>query len=202
MSLRFPYDLPDLTGAGDVPADSEPARGIHFNRLFREIAAIQATLGINPEGSRSTVLARYSEEIRTADGGFKKELGCEDDPSGNKRGCRRYLDSQWILVDTGSTQEARTTLKFGYTLFPEPPALIFGILRDDADGYAQGLFQRTIFALSEVAARIDVRTNLGAAPPANLDYRIAWMALSRNLLIFEENVAWAMQPVRTGSEGQ
>ena len=198
MSIRWPFVLADLTGSGFVPVDGDPIRDKHFNRLFSELVALQGGIGKNPQGTAASLKARLAGAMNDV-GTFHSEVLCEDDPSGQERGCRRYVDTQWFTHATGSNQASGSLARFGYTLFREPPVLLSQVHTSNAAGFIDGVANHFILAISEVAANLQFRTVAGGAPPASTTVRAAWMAFSASLEIFAEDEAWTAPPIRGGS---
>lgn len=196
----YPYTLSNLSGAGAVPADGKPVRAVHFNRLFREISGIESALGNGRQlRGDSTVGPRLADRLSelNADGSLKRELITDDDYSENKRGAYRYFDSQVESV-TFTTSSMRTTVKLAYSVWDEPPAFFF-TYGNTAGTWEPNLARRLMLGISEVGCRLEGRKFQGNPVDATTNLHVHWFAVSRSLKVFEDNVAWAIRPVRTGS---
>lgn len=205
MAVLYPYTLSNLDGAGTIPLDGEPVRAVHFNRLFRELVSIEAALGNGRQlrgdaAAGPTLDDRLSGEM-AQDGGLEREMLTDDDPSGNRRGAVRFFDSQVediITTEPSSTNISNIFIKLAYSAWDEPPCFFF-IMGADAGTWQADWARRMITATSEVGARINVRRFNGASLQNTIDGELHWLTVSRNFKVWEDNVAWALRPVRTGS---
>lgn len=195
MTARYPYQLAGLS-TGAVPTDGRPIREIHFNRIFAEVSAIQATLGKGIEGNETDLVSRLDLQMNPG-GALMNEIICEDDPGGNSKPTRRYADTgtEPFTPDVNET----FPVSIGYTLFDRiSPAFFFTVHTTTADGFINNMSRRFVTLSSPEAVRIFFsQIGGGVFTPAETD--VAWFAISSEIHILEDDVAWAAPPVRTGS---
>ena len=191
MDYSFPYSIAVLTSGAGVPANGTPIHARDFNRLFSEVTALESAIGPNPQGNKTDLKTRLAVALND-DGTYKKELICEDDPSGNKRGTTRYMYpiGQTIEIKTG-----RSFVKLPFTTFANPPVFIFcyelTAFKFDAD-------RIQIYDISEIGAVLDNRSIGGGTASTHSEDLYAF-AISNELNVWEDDVAWGLPPVRTGS---
>lgn len=200
MDYSFPYSIAVLTTGNGVPSNGTPVHARDFNRLFSEVTALEAAIGKGIAGNKADLKTRLAIDMND-DGTYKKELLCEDDPSGNKRGTARFLHGN---ISTGTIELNKVLnvyvdlfFKLPYCLYPSPPVVI-SWLGSTVAGHQVGLERPQIRAISEVGVLLEVRDHAGGAAGA-LSYNVHFFALSLDLEVFEDNVPWAIPPVRTGS---
>lgn len=202
MSYAYPFALSTLATTGDRPADGKPIKASHFNRLFSEISALESAIGTNPQGNKTSLKSRLAVYLND-DGAYKRAFLCEDDPSGNKRGTTRFWDSQVdsVTINAGAVTGGKPLvfIPLAYSAWDDPPVFVACWQRTAAQGYRDELTMNQILASSEVGVNYDVRkfdgTSINTADPEKL----AWVCVSRNLKVWEEDVAWCLPPARTGS---
>jgi hypothetical protein len=84
-----------------------------------------------------------------------------------------------------------------YTTFEDTPVLIFATHNSFYDGTVARL---QIVALTDFSGAVDARGyNGSSAPAAGTEIDVVGIAMSRNLKVWEEDVAWCLPPVRTGA---
>lgn len=198
MAYSFPYSIVALTSGSGVPSNATPIHARDFNRLFQEVTAIEAALGPNPQGNKADVKTRLATALND-DGSYKKELLCEDDPSGNKRGCGRYLylisESLTFDLDLPRTGYTEGFRRHSYTAFPNPPVFFWNVV---SAAYDVKYDRMQLKAISPIGAVIDTRDN--DATPFGSTHSIVTtsIAISSELEVYEEDVPWGLPPVRTG----
>lgn len=202
MGYSFPFSLAQLSSTGARPIDKRPVYAVHFNRLFQEVTAIEAAIGLNPQGNKTDLKTRLAVYLNN-DGTYKRALVCEDDPSGNQRGTTRFFDSQVesITINPSSTAGAKPLVfvPLAYTAWDDPPVMVVCWQRTIAQGFNDNLTRNQILAISEVGMNLDVRKFDGHSIDASDAEKLAWIAVSRGLHVWEEDVAWCLPPARTGS---
>jgi hypothetical protein len=202
MGYSFPFALATLSSTGSRPIDKKPIYAIHFNRVFYEITAIESAIGLNPQGNKTDLKTRLAVYLNN-DGTYKRGFVCEDDPSGNQRGTTRFFDSQCesVTINPTSTVGGKPLIfvPLAYSAWDEPPVMVCCWQRTIAQGFSDNLTRNQILAISEVGMSYDTRkfdsTNINTADAEKL----AWIAVSRSLHVWEEDVAWCLPPARTGS---
>ena len=205
MAAAYPAAVATLSTTGQRPADGKPWLAVHFNRLFAEIIAIEATLGIGnvpPRGAVADLKTRLAAGTNDR-GTVKRELLCEDDPSGNQRGTARFWAPQQrsIVFNPKNASGAPPDgfYKLPYSVYDdEPPAFFACIGRPDASGFANAKAILAIDSISQIGVVIDVRSQAGAAPTASTTETIYGLAISRNLRIYDDDRKWVVPPGRSG----
>jgi len=199
MDYSFPYSIAVLTSGAGVPANGTPIHARDFNRLFSEVAALESAIGPNPQGNKTDFKTRLAVALND-DGTYKKELICEDDPSGNSRGTTRYLyanlQSTTFEVDALSSVAGEGFFKLPYTPFSDPPIFIFCI---SGAGARIDVERMQIKSISEIGVVIDARKHGGSGNVAPFTDDMHGFAISNELNVWEDDVAWGLPPVRTGS---
>lgn len=196
MGYRFPYSVATLSSTGARPINGRPVHAVHFNRMFQEVTALEGAIGPNPHGTQASLKARLAVAMND-DGTYKKELVCEDDPSGNQRGTCRYLYSTEYDVEFiggGGLVTAEGIIPLHYTAFDEPPVVIVCAMET---AFSDTMARMQLKAVSEVGATIDCRTFNNSSGAGGSNPVIA-VAISTQLKVFEEDVAWFLPPARTG----
>lgn len=133
MTLRYPY-APLAIGGFTDPADGEVPRETDFNRLYQEINAIEATLGPNVRGTGvGTLVSRLSQDCyhtpdSNGDGYVNGMVFCEKDPTGAKRGTRRWMFSKNLNFSFAAAQNVGEVVQsFPFNIFDlgddNPPAV-------------------------------------------------------------------------------
>ncbi len=198
MPVLYPYTLPDLNGSGARPTDGKPIRAVHFNRSFREITAIQAALGEGDQlrGDLASLKARLAVNMNN-DGSLKQEMICDNDQSGNERGGYRYFDSEAKIASL-SAGKTRVLVRLSYTHYREPPVFIGCVAHANADTWLANVASQAVEAVSEIGCRLTLRQSDGSAPTAAVSFRYHWLTISSEPIVWEDNVGWAMKPVRIG----
>ena len=195
MSLpRYPYQMSNLATQGALVFDGQAVRADHFNRLAREVTIMQGVMGIGVAGGAGNLRVRLSQEMQP-DGTFKREVLCEDDPSGNEQGCRRYLDTQWEEINIG-TKLASFPLSIAYNAFSEPPVCLFSVM---TNGGFDNNADRAFITGNEAWGTRVYFSQINGTKPATSTIRVAWLAISQRVEVYDGERAWIMQPVRAGS---
>lgn len=199
MDYSFPYSIATLTTGGGVPTNGTPVHARDFNRLFSETTALESAIGKNPQGNKTDLKTRLAVKLND-DGTYKKELVCEDDPSGNARGTTRFMwmDERSVTSERDLVIGLFTDLflRLPYTTYPSPPVCLFSI--EPASSF-DNMERLQISFVSEVGVVVDARTNGGGSPGAAHAVTVTLVAISRDLQVWEDDVPWAIPPVRTGS---
>jgi hypothetical protein len=196
-TASFPYQLANLLGDGSRVLDGEPIRAIHFNRLHREIVAIQSVLGKDIEGGLSNLKARLALEMN-GDGSYQREVLVEDDQSGNSFGARRYLDTQ--QQDFSPVDDLTYALNVGYTIFDDPPVVFLCAQVDSADAYRVGMARKFLTEVTPEVVRVWFNDYDGGGPSGQpFTETMAWVAFSGALHTFPNDRSWGMPPIRSGS---
>ena len=206
MAAAYPAALATLSTTGQRPLDGRPLLAVHFNRLFAEILALEATLGIGnvpPRGAKADFKTRINAGLNDS-GTVKQELLCEDDPSGNQRATARFWAAQQRNVTFNPKNVAGAPpdgfFRLPYAVYDdEPPAFLACVARLDAGGFSDAKAILNIDSISQIAVVLDCRTQAGAAPGVS-DSETVWsVALSRNLRIYDDNAKWVVPIGRSGS---
>jgi hypothetical protein len=205
MAYSYPYSIATLSSTGDKATNGRPIRPNHFNRLFKEVNALESAIGLNPQGSQADLKTRLTQYLND-DGTYKKELVCEDDPSGNNRGSARYINlGAWAgntvkktLIQLGGvTYLATTMIPLPYTAFDDSPVTICCIRSTSAVLASYERLQ--ILASQPFVVTIDCRGHAGAVfGGATLSIDFVVMNISQFIKTFQEDVAWCLPPARTG----
>lgn len=197
MTLKYPFASSALASKGAIPSDSLPNRAEHFNRLFRSVVALQAAIGKDIEGTVADLKTRLDFEMN-AGGQLAREVITDDDPSGNEQGSRRYWDGQQQNVTVGSP--GRTfPMSIGYTLFAEPPVVMFCVHPTAAQGYNTDMSRKLLVDIEPENVRVFFSAIDGASPLATATRAVAWLTVSQNVEVYENDRAWILPPNRTGS---
>jgi len=197
MTMRFPYALSGLGTGGAIPANGRPVRAEFFNRVFRSVVALQAAIGKDIEGSKTDLKTRLAVEM-LGDGHFERSVLCEDDPSGNQAGTRRYWDSQQQNVNVGTTGKT-FALNIGFTLFEEPPVCMACCHQTQAQGYNTDQSRRLLVDIAPENVRLFFSQIDGTGPASGVTRAVAWLTVSQNLHVYENDKTWVLPPTRTGS---
>lgn len=202
MAVIYPYRLSDLTATGNVPVDGAAVRGVHFNRLFREISAIQAALGPGDRlrGDYSTLKARIGAEMQE-NGNLTSELLGEPDRSGNKLGSTVFWDSQQEAVTfsiPGTPDGDRYFVRMAYTAWDDPPVFLCAYA-DSTNGWQAEAARLLVYDESEIGVSVNVRRFNGASVGSSISGDLHWLAVSRETKVWAGNKAWGLPPIRTGS---
>lgn len=200
---RYPYATTNLSSAGDAPADGYALRPHHLSRLQAEFTLLVGALGLGVNGAFTTLKDRLASMLND-DGTYLREVLCEDDPSGNSFPTLRYLDVQATQItvnpDALVTPRSDAFVPLAYCLWETTPAMFWTVQVTNAAGFDDASAIVQINNLSEVGANFEVRKydgTIGASAARNV--QLGWMAMSRRLRIWEDDVAWGLPPVRNGS---
>jgi len=197
MSMRYPFAASGLSTGGAIPSDGRPVRAEHFNRLFRAVVALEAAIGKDIEGNESDLKTRLAVEMH-GDGELRRSVMCEDDPSGNQAGTRRYWDAQQQNVDIGTS--GRTfPMSIGYTLFDEPPVCMACCHQTQSQGYNEDQSRRLLVDIAPENVRLYFGRIDGTGPISVVTRAVAWLTVSQNLHVYENDKTWVLPPTRTGS---
>lgn len=202
MGYSYPFSIATLSSTGAKPTDKKPIYASGFNRLFAEVTALEAAIGLNPQGNKTDLKTRLAVYLN-ADGTYKRAVVCEDDPSGNQRGTTRFFDSQVdaITINAGGVTGGKPLIfvPLAYSAWDVPPVFVLCWQRTVAQGYRDELTRNQILAISEIGVNVDTRKFDGHSIDTSDAEKMAWIAVSRNLHVWEEDVAWCLPPARTGS---
>jgi hypothetical protein len=200
MAVKYPFTVPTFTN----PADLDWIRDIDFNRITLAINEIESALGVNVcDGSSAPNLtSRLLNCIATSDGMQKGGLLCEDDPSGAKRGTRRWI--------TNATLTASWSAGAREFVQPNP----YCIFRDDDGPFAIGTTEtalnndstarKTMLNRAQTCSRDLVRWQFGTADdgdPATspITYKVHTIVIG-DFEIFEDQAPymWRVDTVGRG----
>lgn len=197
MSFPYPYASSALGTKGAIPADGRAIRADHFNRLFRSVVALQAAIGELPEGDAASMKARLAVEM-LGDGHFGRSVMCEDDPSGQNQGTRRFWDAQQQEVQLGVIGNRSFAMSIGYTMFEEPPVCMACPHQTQAQGYNEDMSRRLLVEVEPENVRLWFSA-IDGTTPSTATRAVAWLVVSQNLHVYENDKTWLLPPTRTGS---
>jgi len=208
MTIYYPYAFSSLGTKGNIPADGDAQQYVqarHLNRLFREVSAIESVLGVGLSGTHADLKTRLSQNL--GDGGLAygtpaAEMACEGDPSGGTSGTTRYFDAQGHSVtfpnnENPAKQRARL-LRLAYTAWDVPPVVHFTLNSTAQKPELNG--RQAIIAISEVGVQVMFSRHDGSwTEDESIGGWLAVLAISRDPMVYEEDAAWILPPVRTGA---
>jgi len=184
MTIRYPFVVATMIN----PLDGECPRDQDFNRIYTELNAIEATLGVNVHGTATNLASRLNQTMQPnpagGEGWPKNGVVCEDDPAGGKRGTRRwYVQNIEDTVVWGTGSEAgEKSIGFPYNIFDAPPIVCFSI-GIQTSAQALPLATSMLQTVSKHLVRFKAYNNTGA--PTSQVCKIVYLALGQ-LEVFDD----------------